>query len=173
MEGFSGKGEPVPLHVRHVAPVIIYHRLAAVRAYDRWVRGAHVPTERLHMLRISIKRFRYTLEFFREVLGPESNTLINDCKRMQDHLGDLQDAVVAVDLLENFLAHGIWDDKPGKKSGSSKRGKRVQTTAPGVRSYLEEKEKELDRLLATFPGAWKSFRSPKFNERLAASVSVL
>ena len=92
-------GEPPPYRVRHVAPVVIYQRLAAVRAYDEWVRIPDPPPERLHSLRIACKRLRYTLEFFREVLGPDTGVLIKSIVAIQDHLGSLQDAVVARGLL--------------------------------------------------------------------------
>ncbi len=62
-------GEPHPYRVRHVAPVAIYERLAAVRAYDEWVTVPNPPVTRLHALRIVCKRLRYALEFFREVSG--------------------------------------------------------------------------------------------------------
>ncbi len=99
-------GEPRPYRVRHVAPLVIYERLAAVRAYDEWVSIPNPPLERLHALRIACKRLRYTLEFFREVLGPDTRSLIKEIVTMQDHLGDLQDAVVASDILKRLSGAG-------------------------------------------------------------------
>src|SRR5690606_3507983 len=94
-------GEPQPYRVRHVAPVAIYERLAAVRAYDEWVTIPSPPVARLHALRIVCKRLRYAVEFFREALGPEAKILINQVVGMQDHLGELQDAVVASGILRD------------------------------------------------------------------------
>jgi CHAD domain-containing protein len=101
-------GEPVPHRLRHVVPVAVYQRLAAVWAYDEWVTGPDVPMERLHQLRITAKGLRYTLEYFQEVLGPEAKTVIDEVKALQDHLGDFQDAVVASNLLRDFLTWGPW-----------------------------------------------------------------
>ncbi|MCZ7542085.1 MAG: CHAD domain-containing protein [Anaerolineae bacterium] len=88
--------------VRHVVPRLVYEGLEAVRRYETILDTA--PIETLHALRIDFKRFRYTLEFFEEVLGPEARDVINEVKVMQDHLGDLNDADVAGRILQDFIA---------------------------------------------------------------------
>ena len=90
-----------PNQVRDIAPVLIYERLAAVRAYDRVLGNATV--EELHALRIQFKKLRYMVEFFGDVLGPESKGVIRDIKTMQDHLGNLNDAVVACQIINAFI----------------------------------------------------------------------
>ena len=72
---FTEQGEVRPQRIRHVLPVVIQQRLAAVRAYEGYLEGPDVPLERLHRLRIAFKSLRYTLEFFREVLGPDTRQL--------------------------------------------------------------------------------------------------
>ena len=62
-----GGSEPEPQLVRQIAPVLIYTRLASVRAFETHLEDA--PIERLHMLRIEFKKLRYTVEYFQEVLG--------------------------------------------------------------------------------------------------------
>ena len=63
------------------------------------------------------KGLRYTLEFFEEVLGPGARPLIKTVKGLQDHLGDLQDAVVTSGVLRDFITWGTWrhsgHDLPG------------------------------------------------------------
>ncbi|MBU1878707.1 MAG: CHAD domain-containing protein, partial [Chloroflexi bacterium] len=61
---------PAPTQVCQLVPVVVYQRLAAIRAYEPLLPQADIPT--LHALRIAFKRLRYTLEFFQEVLGPET-----------------------------------------------------------------------------------------------------
>jgi len=92
-----------PRRVSHVLPAILYERLAAVRAFDEWLTGAATPLPRLHRVRIAAKALRYALEFFAEVLGDEVGGLIYQMKRLQDHLGDIQDDVVAITVLRDFL----------------------------------------------------------------------
>ncbi len=160
--------EPIPYRVRHVAPVAVFERLAAVRAYDEWVSIPSPALDRLHSLRIAFKRFRYALEFFAEVLGPEANDIIRQVKAMQDHLGDLQDAVVASGLLRDFLTWGTWGHTDRPESLPS-----APIIAPGVAAYLAVKQAELQHLLDTFPPAWDTIRAAQFSQLVSAAVSVL
>jgi adenylate kinase len=161
------KGRVRPRRLRHVLPAIVYAEVAAVQAYDGWVTAPEVPPERLHRLRIAAKHLRYTLEFFREVLGPKTKTLINRIKGLQDHLGAIQDAVVASDVLWHFLESGRWmADEEGKESPAL-------IEAPGVRTYLVTKQSELDALQDSFPQVWEWFQGSELNQMIASSLAVL
>ena len=161
-------GEPRPCRVRHVAPMVIYQRLAAVRAYDEWVSMPDPPPERLHALRIACKRLRYTLEFFREVLGPDTRTLIKSIVSIQDHLGDLQDAIVARSLLGDYLHRGTWgsNTSPGEEAA-------MPVDVPGVHAYHVAKQRELEHLLETFPEVWQPVHEKEFGQRIAKAVADL
>jgi CHAD domain-containing protein len=167
----SEQNEPLPHRLRHVVPVAVYQRLATVRAYDEWVTGPDVPLERLHQLRIAAKGLRYTVEYFREVLGPEAKTTIDKIKALQDHLGDLQDAVVASNLLRDFLTWGTWGRARTKKEAVSRFAEPV--IAPGVAAYLAARQTELQHLVETFPQIWTRFQNPEFSQLVAAVVAVL
>jgi adenylate kinase len=167
----SKSGEPKPHRLRHVAPMVVYQRLAAMWAYDEWVSHMDVRLEHLHQLRIAAKGLRYTLEFFQQVLAPEAQALIDEIKALQDHLGDLHDDVVASNLLRDFLTWGTWGH-------DSTKGKKVpqpvdDIVAPGVASYLAARQIELQRLLNTFPQAWARFYSPQFSRLLASTLDPL
>jgi CHAD domain-containing protein len=162
------KGEAIPHRVRHVVPVAVYERTAAILAYDEWVTQPNVPLKRLHRLRIAGKRLRYTLEFFEEVLAPQTGDVIKQMKGLQDHLGDLQDAVVASELLRDFLTWGLWGTKK-KKSKAPKE----PIVAPGVATYMADKQVELQQRLSTFPDVWAYFRSPEFKQAIAVIVAPL
>mgnify|MGYP003781540057 FL=1 len=168
---FGADGEPQPRRVRHVAPVVLYQRLAAVRGYDEWVSGPAVPLVRLHQLRIASKYLRYTAEFFQEVLSPQSGDIIERIKRLQDHLGDLQDAVVACNLLRDFLTWGTWGPQQASGKGLSLPSEPI--VAPGVAAYLAARQFELQRLLDGFPAAWAPVHDPAFSCEVAEAVSVL
>jgi CHAD domain-containing protein len=164
------EGEPHPYRVRHVAPMAIYERLAAVRAYDEWVTVPNPPVTWLHALRIACKRLRYALEFFREVLGPESKGLVNQVVEMQDHLGELQDAVVASGILRDFLVWGTWGHET---AGQRLSDLATPVIAPGVATYLAVKHAELQHLLDTFPPLWQQFYGGELSRTAAAAISVL
>lgn len=162
-------GEPIPHRLRHLVPVLVYQRLAAVRAFDEWVTQPDVPLECLHQLRIAGKRLRYALEFFREVLGPDGEALIDTMKGFQDHLGDLQDAVVACNLLRDFLTWGTWGHARSQEGSWPSE----PVVAPGVATYMAVRQKEIQRLVEAFPQAWSNIQAPNFNLLLESALSVL
>jgi CHAD domain-containing protein len=160
--------EPRPCRVRHIAPITIYERLAAVRAYDEWVTIPNPPLKRLHALRIACKRLRYTLEFFSEVLAPEAKELIQELVIMQDHLGALQDVVVARRILSESLETGTRGDEA---VGGRMVEEMVDPT--GIEDYLAAKEAEMQHLLDTFPEAWQRITGTEFSHMVAEAVATL
>jgi len=167
----SKKGKLLPHRLKHIVPVVLYQRLAVVRSYDEWIVGPQVPLKRFHQLRIETKGLRYAFEFFQEVLGSEANTLITGLKALQDHLGDLQDAVVASSLLRDFLTWGTWGHAQSEGRKESLPAEPV--LAPGVASYLAARQTEIHHLVETFPQAWAQIQSPKINRLFAAALATL
>jgi CHAD domain-containing protein len=154
---------PTPHLVRDVTPALIYERFASVRAFDAVISTATL--EQFHALRIEFKKLRYTLEFFREVLGPEAGAVIEEIKSMQDHLGDLNDAQVATQILRDFLLE--WDAQQAALPVAER-------TAPTpVLDYLAVRYAERQDLEQSFRQAWESFNRPELHQNLAQAVSVL
>jgi CHAD domain-containing protein/transposase len=158
-----GPEEAVAYQVRYIAPRLIYEHYEAVRAYEAVLDGAPITT--LHALRIDFKRFRYTLEFFEEILGPEIKSVIKKTKVMQDHLGDLTDTVVASGVLVDFI-----DEHNASYSGVPIF---MRPDISGVQRYALATDAEQKRLLDTFPAAWASFNRDETRRALALAVSVL
>ena len=154
---------PTPNLVQHVVPALVYTRLAAVRAYEPILGTASL--EQLHALRIEFKQLRYTLEFFSEVLGEEAQEVIAVIKGLQDHLGDLNDANVACQILRAFLDE--WDDRQAVLPVEQR-----QNPEPVV-AYLAARHAERHRLMVTFRKAWQRFDRPELRARLASAISVL
>ena len=154
-------GVPAPYQVRHVAPRLIFTRYEAVRAYEPILDGAPLTT--YHALRIDFKRLRYELEFFREVLGPETPDLIKTTVAMQDLLGALQDAYVAEGLIGEFLA--------------AQKAKRKKRYAGGeladVEAYLETQRAAQQTLVQEFPALWAEIIGLDFRRALALAVAAL
>ncbi len=154
-------GTPVPYQVRHVVPRLIFTRYEAVRAYEPIMDRAPLTT--YHALRIDFKRFRYELEFFRDVLGPETPNLIKTTVSMQDLLGALQDAYVAEGLIGEFLA-----------AQKAKRKKRYEGGAlAGVEAYLAAQHGVQAELVTGFPAPWAEIIGPDFRRALALAVAEL
>ncbi len=166
----SETDELKPRRLRHVAPVILYQRLAAMSAFEEWMTGSNVPLTRLHQLRIASKGLRYSLEFLEEVLGPEVKPLIQEMKVLQDHLGDLQDAVVASNLLRDFLTWGTWGHEQTEKATPLPI---APVVAPGVATYLAVRQVELQNLPASFPLVWAQIQSPEFKRNFTSALGTL
>lgn len=165
-----GGGQPQPRLVRHVAPVTIMERMAAVRAFEGWVEPGAAPLERYHALRIATKRLRYTIEFFSDVLGPGCGALTSKTVALQDHLGLLQDGVVASGILRDFLMWGTWGAGVGGKRPG---GRSEPMIAPGVAMYLAARQTEIQELVAGFPGVWATIVAPEFMRALAVAVATV
>jgi CHAD domain-containing protein len=152
-------GKPTPMRVDQVVPALIYTRYGVVRGYEDAIENASL--EMLHALRIDCKRFRYAMEFFREVLGPEVSEVIKEAVVVQDHLGALQDADVACHLLIEFLDQ--WSEKE----------RRDRINISGVTRYLVAKQSELRALVSSFPEIWHHFKRIEVRRALAQAISDL
>jgi CHAD domain-containing protein len=53
----------------------------------------------MHEFRLRTKRFRYTLEMFRDAYGPALDGRIESLKKVQTYLGDINDAIVTSAML--------------------------------------------------------------------------
>lgn len=153
----------IPCLVRDIVPILIYKRLGSVRAYDAILDNA--SDLQLHALRIEFKKLRYAVEYFREILGVQAQEVIDDLKRVQDHLGDFHDAVVACELVTNFLKN--WEK-------SQMNQPLVERKNPEqIVSYLAYLHAERHRLIITMPETWRMFIRSEFRSNLANAISVL
>jgi CHAD domain-containing protein len=166
-EGLGAKpiptGVPVPYQLRHLVPGLIYERYEAVHAYEVVLDNAALDT--LHQLRITFKQLRYALEYFEEILGDERKVVIEEVKALQDHLGDLNDAHVASELLRDFLVN--WDHNQLHLPLAERQ------SPTHLVAYLNVKLAERHQLIVTFPQAWARFNHPKFRRNLALAIAVL
>ena len=98
----EGDAEPRPTRVANVLPSELWAHYGALCAFEKVLPWA--SDETLHALRIQGKRMRYLLEFFREVLDRCVEKPIEAIVALQDRLGEVQDSVVTIGLVGEFLA---------------------------------------------------------------------
>jgi CHAD domain-containing protein len=138
--------------VRHIAPVIFHQHLAQVKAFDTVLPTEDVPT--LHALRIEFKRLRYTLTFFKDVLGATIEDFIDDVKDLQEYLGTLNDAVIARERLEH-----------------------TPVLSPAEAAVIEEYHALLDAQVAAkvgnFPELWTKFNTRSVQRKLSDALLVM
>lgn len=111
---FTSVGQsPEAYQIRHVLPGVLLERFLAVRKYEalfdkQTSNGSDsdggdddtpIAIETLHALRIECKYLRYTLEFVPTLLGQEGEDFVKQLKKLQNLLGDLNDASVAKEML--------------------------------------------------------------------------
>ena len=150
-------GPVQPHRVRDTAPSAIWIAYEQVRAYEPVLRWADIET--LHDLRIAGKWLRYTMEFVREALGPESAPLIARVTALQDHLGLMHDADVSASMARAFLV-----EHAGGLSS-------LESAAIG--RYLVDREREVARLRRTLSTPWRGVSGLSFRRALGRVVAGL
>ncbi len=157
-----------PVHARHAAPGLIYMAYQGVRAFETEVPCASLET--LHQLRLVAKQFRYTIEFFKEILGDNAGDVIGTVVKLQDHLGALNDAVIAQGLLRKYMRQ---EAKRVRKEQQRFANPVESPRIGGVVVYLEYREQEILNLIDTFPLVWEKVVSQETHQKLALSISIL
>ena len=150
-------GSTEPHHVRDTAASRIWAAYEGVRAYEPVLRWADVET--LHELRIAGKWLRYTLEFVREALAPESALLIERVTALQDHLGLMNDAQITAGMARTFLVDHAAELSP------------LESAAIG--RYLIDREREVARLRRTVGAPWRGVAGLRFRRGLGRVVAGL
>ncbi len=142
------RGEKItPLQVRHALPALLFQRAGAVRAWGELLPEA-TPTQ-FHQLRIRFKELRYTLTFFEPVLSA-GGEMIDLSRRIQEYLGDLNDAGVALSLLTSMK--GCREEKA---------------------IYSAHQQAELERLTGGFLPLYAEFDRPEVRVHLAQVAAEL
>ncbi len=136
------------------APVLLFVALAEARSRPP---GPRPTLDDLHGLRIRMKRLRYTIECFQEILGEPGAAFLAAVKDLQDVLGAIQDARVAADRVEEYLRRHGPEGAAGKALAAYGRQQRRQA-ADGARG---------------FPARWRAFEESGLRERLAAAAAGL
>jgi CHAD domain-containing protein len=159
----SPAGTRSPHRVRNIIPALVYTRMEAVRAFESILPSATIA--QLHALRIEFKRLRYTLEFFREVLGEQVHDILDELKDLQDHLGELHDADVDCQTTRQFL-----------KTLETQQAETLlaeRHNPEPIVGYLAYRSAERHQLMITFPPLWEHFNRPELRLNLALAIAVL
>ncbi len=142
----------VPHQVRHVVPTLCYEQLSRVRAYDTVLPNTDV--ELLHNLRIECKRLRYTLTFFNGILGTTVSEFIDEVKRLQEYLGQLNDLVTMQEYLQSVENN-------------------LQDHADVLAPYQEQLNQEATTLIAGFEEVWLHFNKRAVQRKLSDALLVM
>ncbi len=146
-----------PSQVRHILPTLIYAHIGAVRAFDAVIADAIEQNDQvtLHNLRIEFKRLRYAVSMFEDMLGASAGSFIAELKKIQDHLGELQDSYTAVQRLSDFLEE--VDEE----------------SAAYLQTYIDQLTPNADEKRKHFAEIWRRFNSKTVQGMIARAVSAL
>ena len=95
---WNGDADPAA-NARINLPPLVSAWFARVR---KLLAGNPEPPE-LHCLRLETKKLRYTLELFRPCYGPGLETRMQDLRKLQQLLGEVNDSAATSRLLENAM----------------------------------------------------------------------
>lgn len=118
--------------------------------------GADSSAERLHRLRIRAKRLRYELEFFAAVF-PELGQAVKATKRLQDVLGEHQDACTAAQRLRDYARR---HESRRLEAGASGRN------ATALERLLATQEQKAADARVRFAAEWRRFEQTLGNIKL-------
>lgn len=103
--------------------------------------------EEMHAFRLQTKRFRYTLETFRELYGPAIESRIESLRKVQTYLGDINDCIVTSELIQGTPDAARIQEKLARKAEALTKKLRVYWSdtfdAPGA-------EQRFTRYLVTY-----------------------
>ncbi len=119
------------------------------------------PDGDLHNLRIKGKKFRYLLEFFQSMLGPdETAQFLKQLKRLQNNLGDFNDLSVQQEMLLKYQ---------NEQLGRTKQDIHIATSLGGLISALAIEHQHIRR---KFEKTFKKFSSEE-NLQLMAELTKI
>jgi CHAD domain-containing protein len=153
--GARSEATPRPTLVRHVLPVELWEHYGTVCAFERVLPWASAET--LHAMRIEGKRLRYLLEFFREVFDHAVDKPIRALVALQDQLGELQDGVVTIGLVSDFIAGLEAIADPAASAAAAR--------------YREARKARIEELRRGLEGPWSGVIAPEFRASLSRAIT--
>jgi CHAD domain-containing protein len=129
-----------------------------------------------HALRIEGRRFRYSIEAFADVLDAQPrDELLKRVTRMQDHLGAMNDAAVAIDAVTQWLAEADGADAAdGDAAYADAAGTAVaEATRAAAMRYVDKRRAVIADLRASFEPVWRDLSDAATREMLHQSLAAL
>lgn len=156
-------GTDVKIHLIGYIRAAIENKMKVVQSLENVV---YCPSfEKLHTLRIAFKELRYTLEFFQGILGNVIEHCIVLLKNIQDYLGDINDARIALEKMKEFRgANAIMFENAGDE------------TTPllvDLDKLIADKSYVASTIIGAFPEIWEEFAGEAFKKHMEKAMSVV
>jgi hypothetical protein len=175
------RGLKPEMSLRQAARRVLAVRIAEFYSYAPFIHDPARVTE-LHDMRIAAKRLRYTLEIFRVALSDSANDTIEQVKEIQELLGQIHDADVLADIVEERLTtidhetrqslRAHLHDEPDEKTRLAAIKERLQPAEQdrrvGLYALLGRTLHRRRRRYADFLDLWARLETRRFRGELEA-----
>jgi len=143
-----------PQQVQHLLPVLLHRQLATIRAYATYIDGA--DPEVFTAMRDDVRRFRFTLACFEEMLGSSVTAYLSDVKKLEDLLNRINETSETLRRLIHLPRINMDSDQ-----------------LAALKSYRKDLRSRRERLYKDLPELWTDFNRRHTQENLTQSILVL
>ena len=142
-----------PKEVFHTnAHIILPQKVEEVYMWENFIQDSE-KSEELHNMRISIKRLRYSMEFFTCNYGEQFIKCLHTIIDLQDILGDIHDNDVVINTLTNYKTD------------------HNHLTLPGIESLISRVRKNRISNYNEFLSKWEKLSQNNFKDNLLAIIA--
>ena len=134
------------------ARIILPQKVEEVYSWEQFIQDSE-RREELHNMRISIKRLRYTMEFFAVNYDTHFDDFLTTIIDLQDILGDIHDSDVVLEVLMNY--------KIGVQS----------TELPGVDTLITRTQNTRNTDYDRFLKKWQQLSEAGFKQKLLEIIA--
>lgn len=156
-KAWKAKGIHPQLSYRWNAQVILAVKIQEVYSWAESIQNPDNIKE-LHNLRISVKRLRYSMEFFAINYGEEFQDFLKVLADLQEQLGDIHDCDVVESVLSDHL-----QSLPDKGE--------AEVNAIGINALLLRYREMRDAKYQAFLQRWKALEEADFKVQLLKIVT--
>ena len=139
---------------RRNASIILSAKIAEVYSWDSYIDDPK-NIEELHNMRISIKRLRYSMEFFSINYGQEFDEFLQVWVDLQKLLGEIHDCDVGQDVLTDYL-----EDQSQESSADTL----------GINALIDRYHQIREDKYQEFLKRWSSLQKEDFKENLLRMI---
>ncbi len=133
------------------ARIILPQKVAEVYSWEQFIQDPE-RREELHNMRISIKRLRYTMEFFAGIYDRDFRDFIDTTIELQDIIGDIHDSDVVLEVLTEY-----------KNTHQS-------NTMLGIDTLIKRTRELRDADYARFLKRWEELSTTNFKQKLLTII---
>ena len=148
------KGVKPQKSYRRNASIILSAKIAEVYSWESYIDDPK-NIEELHNMRISIKRLRYSMEFFSINYGQEFDEFLQVWVDLQKLLGEIHDCDVGQDVLTDYL-----EDQSQESSADTL----------GINALIERYHQIREDKYQEFLKRWSSLQKEDFKENLLRMI---